>query len=110
MARSPRGAACIKAADHPFTEIIAKRDTIMIKQFVTAAVIAVSAVAAGSAFASSGYGPAAHYHALAGAPAWHRGVSAQTIASESAAMPMQAYGGMGDTVSQSGARVTVAND
>ncbi|GJH14678.1 hypothetical protein CBA19CS11_37590 [Caballeronia novacaledonica] len=82
----------------------------MIKQFVTAAVIAVSAVAAGSAFASSGYGPAPHYDPLAGAPASQRGVSVQTIASESAAMPMQAYGGMTDTISQSGARGTSAND
>jgi len=82
----------------------------MIKQFVTAAVIAVSAVAAGSAFASSGYGPAPHYDPLAGAPASQRGVSVQTIASESAAMPMQAYGGMTDTVAQSGARVTSTND
>jgi hypothetical protein len=82
----------------------------MFKQFVTAAVIAVSAVAAGSAFASSGYGPAPHYDPLVGAPASQRGVSAQTIASESDAMPMQAYGGMGDTVSQSGARHATGSD
>ncbi|WP_321797710.1 hypothetical protein [Caballeronia sp. J97] len=82
----------------------------MIKQFVTAAVIAISAVAAGSAFASSGYGPAPHYDPLAGAPSSQRGVSAQTIANESAAMPMQSYGGMSDTVSQSGARGVTAID
>ncbi|WP_250503276.1 MULTISPECIES: hypothetical protein [unclassified Caballeronia] len=82
----------------------------MIRQFVTAAVFAVSAVAAGSAFASSGYGPAPHYDPLAGAPSSQRGVSAQTIASESAAAPMQAYGGMSDTVSQSGARGVATND
>lgn len=82
----------------------------MIKQFVTAAVIAVSAVAAGSAFASSGYGPAPHYDPLAGAPASQRGVSAQTIASESGGMQRQAYGGMSDTSSQSGTRVTTTND
>ncbi|SAL29083.1 hypothetical protein AWB74_01278 [Caballeronia arvi] len=82
----------------------------MIKQLVTATVLAISAVAAGSAFASSGYGPAPHYDPLAGAPASQRGVSAQTIASESAAMPMQAYGGMGDTVSQSGGRGVATND
>ena len=82
----------------------------MIKHFVTAAVIAVSAVAAGSAFASSGYGPAPHYDPLAGAPASQRGVSAQTIASERAATPMQAYGGMSDTVAQSGARGATTSD
>ncbi|SAK93805.1 hypothetical protein AWB82_06745 [Caballeronia glebae] len=81
----------------------------MIKQFVTAALIAVSAVAAGSAFASSGYGPAPHYDPLAGAPASQRGLSAQTIASESVA-PAQAYGGMSDTVSQSGARGVAVSD
>ena len=84
----------------------------MFKKIVTAAVIAMSAVAAGSAFASSGYGPAPHYDPLAGAPASQRGVSVQTIASENDAMPMpmQAYGGMGDTVSQSGARAVAGND
>ncbi|SAK46506.1 hypothetical protein AWB79_01127 [Caballeronia hypogeia] len=82
----------------------------MIKQFVTAAVIAVSAAAAGSAFASSGYGPAPHYDPLAGAPASQRGVSAQTLASESGGVQTQAYGGMGDTVAQSGARGGSAND
>jgi hypothetical protein len=79
----------------------------MFKKIVTAAVFA---VAAGSAFASSGYGPAPHYDPLAGAPASQRGVSTQTIAGESAAMPMQAYGGMGDTVSQSGTRAATGNN
>ena len=79
----------------------------MFKKIVTAAIFA---VAAGSAFASSGYGPAPHYDPLAGAPASQRGVSAQTIASESAAMPMQAYGGMGDTVSQSGAHAVAGGN
>jgi hypothetical protein len=79
----------------------------MFKKIVTAATFA---VAAGSAFASSGYGPAPHYDPLAGAPASQRGVSAQTIAGESAAMPMQAYGGIGDTVSQSGARGVAGGD
>ncbi|SAK47705.1 hypothetical protein AWB80_01133 [Caballeronia pedi] len=82
----------------------------MIKQFITAAVIAVSAVAAGSAFASSGYGPAPHYDPLAGAPASQRGVSAQTIANENGGAQTQAYGGMGDTFSQSGARGATTND
>jgi hypothetical protein len=82
----------------------------MIKQFVTAAVIAVSAVAAGSAFANSGYGPAPHYDPLAGAPASQHGISAQTIANESNAVPMQAYGGMSDTVAQSGSRHMANND
>ncbi|SAK47652.1 hypothetical protein AWB77_00955 [Caballeronia fortuita] len=82
----------------------------MIKQFVTAAVIAVSAAAAGSAFASSGYGPAPHYDPLAGAPASQRGVSTQTIATESAAMPMQGYGGTSDTVSHAGARSVATSD
>jgi hypothetical protein len=81
----------------------------MIRTIVTAAVIAVSA-AAGSAFAGSGYGPAPHYDPLAGAPASQRGVSVQTIANESAAMPIQAYGGMSDTASQSGARVAASPD
>ncbi|SAL13160.1 hypothetical protein AWB71_00384 [Caballeronia peredens] len=84
----------------------------MIKQIVTAAVIAVSAAAAGSAFASSGYGPAPHYDPLAGAPASQRGVSAQTIANESgvAEAQAQAYGGMGDSFSQSGARGAASGD
>jgi hypothetical protein len=71
----------------------------MFKKIVTAAFLATSAVAA---FASSGYGPAPHYNPIEGAPASQRGVSAQTIGTESA----QAYGGMSDTTSQSGGRVT----
>lgn len=74
----------------------------MFKKIVIATVLATSAVAAGSAFASSGYGPAPHYNPIEGAPASQRGVSAQTIRTESA----QAYGGMSDTTSQSGGHVT----
>lgn len=82
----------------------------MIKHFVTAAIIAASAAAAGSAFASSGYGPAPHYDPLAGAPASQRGVSVQTLAQEAAAAPTQAYGGMDDARSQSGARAVAVSD
>ncbi|MEW9585800.1 hypothetical protein [Paraburkholderia sp. DGU8] len=78
----------------------------MFNRIVTAAVFATSAIA-GTAFAS-GYGPAPHYDALAGAPASQRGVSAQTVAFESMSTDSKAsgYGGVADTVSQAGARTT----
>jgi hypothetical protein len=84
----------------------------MIKQFVTAAVIAVSAVAAGSAFASSGYGPAPHYDPSTGAPASQRGPSSQTIGIGQAELRAssdtgaQSFGGMSDATSESGVRFT----
>ncbi|MFL9961912.1 hypothetical protein PQR02_12575 [Paraburkholderia sediminicola] len=87
----------------------------MIKHLLIAASLVVSAVAVSPAFASSGYGPAPHYDPLAGAPSSQRGQSVQTIRAEQPqAMAMasidadtaaQSYGGVRDTVSQSGARV-----
>ena len=87
----------------------------MIKHLVIAASLCASAALAAPAFASSGYGPAPHYDALAGAPSSQRGPSAQTVRAEQAQVTAsvdadataQSYGGVRDTTSQSGARVTL---
>jgi hypothetical protein len=83
----------------------------MNKHLIATLLIAVSAAAAGSAFASSGYGPAPHYDPIAGAPASQRGPVSQTIAVDQAGAghATQAFGGMTDTASQSGVRF-VARD
>jgi hypothetical protein len=83
----------------------------MFKKIITASILVVGAVA-GSAFASSGYGPAPHYNPLAGAPASQRGVSVQTIEIETVQVDAgaQAYGGMSDMSSQSGSRITPAGN
>jgi hypothetical protein len=81
----------------------------MFRKIITVAILAASA-AAGSAFASSGYGPAPHYDPLSGAPASQRGVSVQTIRAESVATDAdaQAYGGMADTSAQAGTRIVTS--
>ena len=75
------------------------------KQFIAAFLIAASAAATGSAFASSGYGPAPHYDPIAGAPASQRGPNSLTIVIADAGYDTQAFGGMSDTTSQSGTRL-----
>jgi len=79
----------------------------MNKQFIAAFLIAASAAATGSAFASSGYGPAPHYDPIAGAPASQRGPNSQTIVIDQAGPEhgTRAFGGMSDTASQSGTRL-----
>jgi hypothetical protein len=85
----------------------------MIKQLLIAASLVASAAVVSPAFASSGYGPAPHYDPLAGAPSSQRGQSTETIRAEQpqamagidADAAAQSYGGVRDTVSQSGARV-----
>jgi hypothetical protein len=85
----------------------------MIKHLLIAASLVASAVAVSPAFASSGYGPAPHYDPLAGAPSSQRGQSVQTVRAEQtqamasidADAAAQSYGGVRDTVTQSGARV-----
>ncbi|REG45502.1 hypothetical protein B0G80_9100 [Paraburkholderia sp. BL6669N2] len=78
----------------------------MNKQFITAFLIAASAAAPGSVFAS-GYGPAPHYDPIAGAPASQRGPSSQTIVIDQARAdhPRRAFGGRTSTTSQSGTRL-----
>jgi hypothetical protein len=78
----------------------------MNKRLIAAFLIAASATATGSAFAS-GYGPAPHYDPIAGAPASQRGPNSQTIvgAYAGADHDTQAFGGMSDTTSQSGTRL-----
>lgn len=83
----------------------------MIKHLIVAALaVAASAATLSPAFAS-GYGPAPHYNALAGAPASQAGQSALTVRAEqvdltaSADLTAQSYGGMRDMTSQSGAHV-----
>jgi hypothetical protein len=80
------------------------KGSIMFKRLITATVVTVGLAAAGSVFASSGYGPAPHYNPTAGAPASQRGVSNQTINAEfaNADTGRQSYGGVRDTTSQSG--------
>ena len=86
------------------------RDFIVIKHLIFAAVAAASAAIVSPAFAS-GYGPAPHYDALAGAPASQRGQSALTVRAEqvehmaSADITGHSYGGMRDMTSQSSAHV-----
>jgi hypothetical protein len=83
----------------------------MNKQFIAALLIAASAAATGSAFASSGYGPAPHYDPIAGAPASQRGPNSQTIVIDQASADhsTQAFGGMSDMTSQSGSRLTAGD-
>jgi hypothetical protein len=76
----------------------------MNKRLIAAFLIAASATATGSAFAS-GYGPAPHYDPIAGAPASQRGPNSQTIVIADAGYDTQAFGGMSDTTSQSGTRL-----
>ena len=84
----------------------------MNKHFIGAAIIAISAAIAAPAFASSGYGPAPSYNPTVGAPASQRGQSVQTVAAENAQANANAtsYGGVQDTQSQSGSRVSVSNE
>jgi hypothetical protein len=83
----------------------------MNKHLIGAVIIAISAAVAAPAFASSGYGPAAHYNPIAGAPASQRGQSEQTIHAEFASADTdantarQSFGGVSETRSQSGIRV-----
>jgi hypothetical protein len=79
----------------------------MNKHLIAAFLIAASAVATGSAFASSGYGPAPHYNPIAGAPASQRGPNSQTIGIDQTGTDhgTRAFGGMSDTTSQSGTRL-----
>jgi hypothetical protein len=57
----------------------------MTSKQLTSLLIAAAAIVATPAFAS-GYGPAPYYAADDGAPASQRGMSAQTVAAEQAAM------------------------
>jgi len=74
--------------------------------------VAASAALAAPAFASSGYGPAPSYNPSVGAPASQRGQSAQTVAAEQAQANANStsYGGVQDTQSQSGSRVSVNSE
>lgn len=79
----------------------------MNKHLIAAFLIAASATATGSAFASSGYGPAPHYDPIAGVTASQRGPNSQTIVIDQAGADhgTRAFGGMSDTTSQSGTRL-----
>jgi len=74
--------------------------------------VAASAALAAPAFASSGYGPAPSYNPSVGAPASQRGQSAQTVTAEQAQANANSasYGGVQDTQSQSGSRVSVNSE
>jgi hypothetical protein len=76
----------------------------MFKHLITATVVTVGLAAAGSVFASSGYGPAPRYNPTVGAPASQRGVSSQTINAEAANADAstRSYGGAREGTSQSG--------
>jgi hypothetical protein len=82
----------------------------MNKHFIGAVIIAFSTGIAAPAFASSGYGPAAHYNPIVGAPSSQRGQSAQTVQAELASAESnvdtarQSFGGVSETRSQSGMR------
>jgi hypothetical protein len=78
----------------------------MNRHLVAAFLIAASATATGSAFASYGYGPAPRYDPIAGAPASQRGPNNQTIVIDQGGADhgAQAFGGVSDTTSQSGTR------
>jgi hypothetical protein len=83
-------------------------------KLIAAVLVAVSAAVAAPAFAS-GYGPAPFYRPAAGAPASQRGQSSQTVAAEQNAVAgaaTEAFGGVADGSSQSGARhvTSVANE
>ena len=84
----------------------------MNKNLIAALLVAASAALAAPAFASSGYGPAPSYNPSVGAPASQRGQSAQTVAAEQAQANANAtsYGGVQDTQSQSGSRVSVNSE
>jgi hypothetical protein len=83
----------------------------MNKNLIAALLVAASAALAAPAFAS-GYGPAPSYNPTVGAPASQRGQSAQTVAAEQAQANANAtsYGGVQDTQSQSGSRVSFGNE
>jgi len=83
----------------------------MNKNLIAALLVAASAALAAPAFAS-GYGPAPSYNPSVGAPASQRGESVQTVAAEQAQANANAtsYGGVQDTQSQSGSRVSVSNE
>lgn len=84
----------------------------MNKNLIAALLVAASAALAAPAFASSGYGPAPSYNPAVGAPASQRGQSVQTVAAEQAQANANAtsYGGVQDTQSQSGSRVSVSTE
>ena len=84
----------------------------MNKNLIAALLVAASAAQAAPAFASSGYGPAPSYNPSVGAPASQRGQSVQTVAAEQAQANANAtsYGGVQDTQSQSGNRVSLSNE
>ena len=84
----------------------------MNKNLIAALLVAASAALAAPAFASSGYGPAPSYNPTVGAPASQRGQSVQTVAAEQAQANANAtsYGGVQDTQSQSGNRVSLSNE
>lgn len=84
----------------------------MNKNLIAALLVAASAALAAPAFASSGYGPAPSYNPSVGAPASQRGQSVQTVAAEQAQANANAtsYGGVQDTQSQSGNRVSLSNE
>jgi len=81
----------------------------MNKNLIAALLVAASAALAAPAFAS-GYGPAPSYNPSVGAPASQRGESVQTVAAEQAQANATSYGGVQDTQSQSGSRVSVSNE
>ncbi|CAN7496831.1 MULTISPECIES: hypothetical protein [unclassified Caballeronia] len=84
----------------------------MNKNLIAALLVAASAALAAPAFASSGYGPAPSYNPSVGAPASQRGQSVQTVAAERAQANANttSYGGVQDTQSQSGSRVSLSNE
>jgi hypothetical protein len=76
---------------------------IMKNKLLAALLVVASASIAAPAFAS-GYGPAPFYSPSVGAPASQQGQSVQTVAAERAAEDNNAYGGVKNNASQSGAR------
>ncbi|HZZ06102.1 hypothetical protein [Paraburkholderia sp.] len=76
-------------------------------KLIAALLVAASASIAAPAFAS-GYGPAPFYRPSVGAPASQQGQNSQTVAAEHANAESNAYGGVQNVSSQSGAREPVS--
>ncbi|MEZ0604533.1 hypothetical protein ACAX43_20585 [Paraburkholderia sp. IW21] len=76
-------------------------------KLIAALLVAVSASIAAPAFAS-GYGPAPFYRPSVGAPASQQGQNAQTVAAERTNAESNAYGGVKNVSSESGARAQVS--
>jgi hypothetical protein len=95
---------------HPEPQLNLILESTMKTKLIAALLVAASASVAVPAFAS-GYGPAPFYRPDVGAPASQQGVSAQTVAAERAQQQGvdASYGGVANTVSQSGSHAAKAN-